>query len=115
MRLISGVTIDPTEENGLRVRSQMMADKPVTVRRERIGRQVGHLDDKDISRWNMALAFVMAWQTNNLGAIYDRLISNCQERALGGNGRSPPTPRCPRAERLASAPAYNACRPNRSA
>jgi mRNA interferase MazF len=53
------VTIDPTEKNGLRVRSQVMADKPVTVRRERIGRQVGHLDDQDISRLNIALAFVM--------------------------------------------------------
>jgi mRNA interferase MazF len=53
------VTIDPTEKNGLRVKSLIMADKPVTVRRERIGRQVGHLDDKDISRLNIALAFVM--------------------------------------------------------
>jgi hypothetical protein len=32
------VTIDPSEENGLRVKSQVMADKPVTIRRERIGR-----------------------------------------------------------------------------
>jgi mRNA interferase MazF len=53
------VTIDPTEKNGLRVRSQVMADKPVTVRRERIGRLVGHLDDKDVSRLNIVLAFVM--------------------------------------------------------
>jgi mRNA interferase MazF len=53
------VTIDPSKNNGLRVRSQVMADKPVTVRRERIGRQVGYLDDKDISRLNIALAFVM--------------------------------------------------------
>jgi mRNA interferase MazF len=53
------VTIDPTEKNGLRVKSQVMADKPVTVRRERIGRQVGHLDDKDIARLNIALAFVI--------------------------------------------------------
>jgi mRNA interferase MazF len=53
------VTIEPTEENGLRIRSQVMADKPVTVRRERIGRRVGHLDGKDILRLNIALAFVM--------------------------------------------------------
>jgi mRNA interferase MazF len=31
------VTIEPNEKNGLRIRSQVMADKPVTVRRERIG------------------------------------------------------------------------------
>jgi mRNA interferase MazF len=53
------VTIDPTESNGLRVRSQVMADKPVTIRRERIGRRVGRLDDNDIGRLNIALAFVM--------------------------------------------------------
>jgi mRNA interferase MazF len=28
------VTIEPTEKNGLRTRSQVMTDKPVTVRRE---------------------------------------------------------------------------------
>ena len=53
------ITIEPKPENGLRLKSQVMADKPVTIRRERIGRQVGHLDDKDIARLNVALAFVM--------------------------------------------------------
>jgi mRNA interferase MazF len=36
-----------------------MADKPVTIRRERIGRYVGHIDGRDIARVNIALAFVM--------------------------------------------------------
>ena len=53
------VTIDPSERNGLRVKSQVMADKPVTIRRERIGRHVGRLDQQDIARLNVALAFVM--------------------------------------------------------
>jgi mRNA interferase MazF len=53
------VTIDPTEKNGVRVRSQVMADKPVTIRREWVGRRVGRLDDKDLARLNVALAFVM--------------------------------------------------------
>ena len=53
------VMIEPTAKNGLRVRSQVMADKPVTIRRERVGRMVGHLDDKDIARLNIALAFVI--------------------------------------------------------
>lgn len=53
------VTIEPNEENGLRTRSQVMADKPVTVRRERIGQLVGRLTDADIGRLNIALAFVM--------------------------------------------------------
>lgn len=53
------VTINPSAKNGLRVRSQIMADKPVTIRRERVGRLVGHLDDKDVASLNIALAFVM--------------------------------------------------------
>lgn len=53
------ITIEPNEENGLRTRSQVMADKPVTVRRERIGQLVGRLTDADIGRLNIALAFVM--------------------------------------------------------
>jgi mRNA interferase MazF len=53
------VTVEATEKNGLRARSQVMADRPVTIRRERIGRQIGHLDEKDIARLNIALAFVM--------------------------------------------------------
>src|ERR1700733_15571895 len=51
------VTIEPTAKNGLRVRSQVMADKPVTIRRERIGRRVGHLDEKDLASLKRALAF----------------------------------------------------------
>ena len=53
------VTIEPNEKNGLRIRSQVMADKPVTVRRERVGQLVGRLADADIGRLNIALAFVM--------------------------------------------------------
>jgi len=53
------ITIDPSENNGLRARSQIMADKPVTVRRARIGQSIGRLDDRDLGRLNIALAFVM--------------------------------------------------------
>jgi mRNA interferase MazF len=53
------ITVEPNEDNGLRARSQIMADKPVTIRRERIGQLVGHLTDADIGRLNIALAFVM--------------------------------------------------------
>jgi mRNA interferase MazF len=49
------VTIDTGPETGLRIRSQVMADKPVTIRRERIGQ----LGAADLARLNMALAFVM--------------------------------------------------------
>jgi mRNA interferase MazF len=53
------VTIDPDPENGLRLRSQVMADKPVTIRRERIGRKIGRLDSQDMTRLNSALGFVL--------------------------------------------------------
>ena len=52
------ITIEPTDKNGLRTRSQIMADKPVTIRRERVGRRIGVLDETDIHRLNVALAFV---------------------------------------------------------
>jgi mRNA interferase MazF len=53
------VTIEPAAESGLRARSQVMADKPVTVRRERIGQIIGHLSDSELGRLNVALAFVL--------------------------------------------------------
>ena len=53
------VTIEPEPETGLRARSQVMADKPVTIRRERIGRRIGRLGPSDMARLNVALAFVM--------------------------------------------------------
>jgi mRNA interferase MazF len=53
------VTIEPGEGNGLRARSQVMADKPVTIRRERVGRVIGRLDAEDMRRLNVSLAFVM--------------------------------------------------------
>lgn len=53
------ITLEPTERNGLRTRSQIMADKPVTIRRQRVGRRIGSLDEKDVARLNAALAFIM--------------------------------------------------------
>jgi mRNA interferase MazF len=53
------ITIEPEPENGLRLRSQVMADKPVTIRRERIGRKIGRLSNRDMARLGIALAFVL--------------------------------------------------------
>jgi mRNA interferase MazF len=52
------VTVEPKPENGLRLRSQVMADKPVTVRRERIGQKIGRLGNEEMARLGIALAFV---------------------------------------------------------
>ena len=53
------LTVEPSPRNGLRERSQIMADKPVTVRRTRVGQSIGRLDDGDIGRLNVALAFAL--------------------------------------------------------
>ena len=53
------VTITPSETNGLQRMSQIMADKPVTVRRERVSARIGRLDGRDVRRLNRALAFCM--------------------------------------------------------
>ena len=53
------VTIEPSPENGLRLKSQVMADKPVTMRRERIGQKIGRLGSQDMAPLGIALAFVL--------------------------------------------------------
>ena len=53
------LTIEPTPENGLRLKSQVMADKPVTMRSERIGQKIGRLGHQDMARLGIALAFVL--------------------------------------------------------
>lgn len=53
------VTIEPRPETGLQVRTQVMADKPVTIRRERIGQRIGQLGAAEMARLNVALALVM--------------------------------------------------------
>jgi mRNA interferase MazF len=52
------VTLHPNAQDGLRVTSQIMADKPVTIRRARIGGPIGRLNGEEITRLNTALAFV---------------------------------------------------------
>ncbi len=38
------VTIQPSAENGLQKSSQVMVDKAMTVKRDKVGRAFGHLD-----------------------------------------------------------------------
>jgi mRNA interferase MazF len=47
--------IEPSVSNGLRVMSQVMTDKIVTVPRERLGAQIGAFSDQDMLRVNRAL------------------------------------------------------------
>ncbi len=53
------VVVQPGSGNGLRVASEIMTDKPVTIRRERIGPAFGRLRPEEMKRLDAALAFVM--------------------------------------------------------
>ena len=53
------LTIEPTPENGLRHRSQIMVDKLLAVSHERITEVIGHIDDEQQLRINRTLAFVV--------------------------------------------------------
>lgn len=53
------VPIEPDAENGLRARSHIMADKPVTLRRGRIGPVIGRVSAAQARALNVALAFAL--------------------------------------------------------
>ena len=50
------ITVDPSPENGLQRISQIEVDKIQTVRRERVGRVIGRLDDATMLKINRSLA-----------------------------------------------------------
>ncbi|HEX2889875.1 type II toxin-antitoxin system PemK/MazF family toxin [Vineibacter terrae] len=50
------ITLDPLPANGLRAVSQVMVDKIISIRRERIGRQIGRVDDDTMVRVGRAMA-----------------------------------------------------------
>lgn len=49
------LTVEPSEQNGLKVACRLMVDKITTVPKTRLGEQVGRLDDEDIVRLNRAV------------------------------------------------------------
>jgi mRNA interferase MazF len=51
--------VEPSATNGLRLRSQIMTDKVNALRRDRIRRVVGSLDDEASARLNSALFLVL--------------------------------------------------------
>lgn len=50
------LTLEPDDHNGLKTTSQVMVDKPVTVRRDKIGASFGELGDTDMVSVTRALA-----------------------------------------------------------
>jgi mRNA interferase MazF len=53
------VGVEPSNDNGLKVPSQLMADKLLTVRSSRIGKVIGRLNDESLFQLNRTLAFVL--------------------------------------------------------
>ena len=53
--------VAPAPENGLQRQSQIMVDKPMTVKREKIGDVFGHLDDSAMVAVNRALAVFLGF------------------------------------------------------
>ena len=49
------LSVEPTEQNGLRAPCRLMVDKVTTVPRTKIGTRIGHLDDEDMLRLNRAV------------------------------------------------------------
>ncbi|CAN5193401.1 type II toxin-antitoxin system PemK/MazF family toxin [soil metagenome] len=49
------VSVEPSEQNGLRETSNLMVDKLTTVHRRRIGTRIGRLEDQDVVRLNRAI------------------------------------------------------------
>ena len=50
------IDVQPTEETGLKVASQIMIDKIVALRRERIVQHIGRVNDETLLRLNRSLA-----------------------------------------------------------
>jgi mRNA interferase MazF len=51
--------VEPSSTNGLRLRSQIMTDKIDALRRDRVRRVLGSLDDDASQRLNSALFVVL--------------------------------------------------------
>lgn len=55
------LTVQPTPENGLRKPSQIMVDKAMSVKRERLGEPFGRLEDDTMVAVNRSLALFLGF------------------------------------------------------
>lgn len=53
------LTVEPTARNSLRATSQIMLDKPMTVKADKIGPAFGHLDDAAMVSVSRSLALFL--------------------------------------------------------
>lgn len=55
------LTVDPTAQNGLREPSQIMIDKAMSVKRSKVGKSFGRLDDGMMVAVNRSLAIFLGF------------------------------------------------------
>ncbi len=55
------IFVEPSAANGLSKPSQIMADKVMTVRREKLGAVFGHMDEATLMAVNRSLALVLGF------------------------------------------------------
>jgi len=53
------IIIDPRPENGLRERSQIMTDKPLTVNMNKVKKRIGRLTAAEMEEVGRALSFIL--------------------------------------------------------
>lgn len=53
--------LDPSPDNGLRKQSQIMVDKMMTVKNDKLGEPFGHLDDGTMVAVNRAMALFLGF------------------------------------------------------
>ncbi|MFN7101822.1 MAG: type II toxin-antitoxin system PemK/MazF family toxin [Pseudorhizobium sp.] len=54
------ISVEPDPQTGLRVKSQVMADKILAVPRVKVGKTIGRLGEADLLRLNGALVFLLS-------------------------------------------------------
>jgi mRNA interferase MazF len=59
------ITVEPSDTNGLRAPCKIMVDKIMTVRRQRIGKRIGQLEDRDLIRLNRAVLVFLGLAATN--------------------------------------------------
>jgi mRNA interferase MazF len=68
------ITVDPTQQNGLRETSQVMVDWPQTVRAKAMGAVIGRLDDATMRVVTEQLAIVLGIGSSEADVLLDDLF-----------------------------------------
>lgn len=55
------IEVEPDDKNGLRKTSQVMVDKTMTIKREKIGKAFGRIDDETMISVNRSLAVFLGF------------------------------------------------------